>query len=175
MGISSHMIRAWLLAATLILTTSAAASAGDRLETIPAKTPLHFHLAESLSSDRSITGQRFSFVMLDPIVVRGKTLVAKGTVGAGTVLLAGHSGTSGHEGDLTLRLNSIPTVDGRQLIFDDQRMRINGRNRKVMAGVLGFIPYAGLGARFIRGAEIRITRDTPVTTVLERNAATIDP
>jgi hypothetical protein len=93
----------------------------------------------------------------------------------GTLLLAGKAGTSGHEGDLTLRLDSIPTVSGRQLIFDDQRMRINGRNRKVVAGVLGFIPYAGLGARFIRGSEISLDPQTPLTTVLDRKAVTLRP
>jgi hypothetical protein len=36
----------------------------------------------------------------------------------------------------------------------------------VMSGVLGLIPFAGLGARFIRGSEIHIGTKTPIETVL---------
>ena len=94
--------------------------------------------------------------MLDPVAVDGRTVIAAGATGHGTLLLAGHAGNSGHEGDLTLRLDVIPTVDNRQMVFADQRLRINGKNKKIMSGVLGVIPYAGFGARFIRGQAVVI-------------------
>jgi hypothetical protein len=175
------MLRACFFTAVLLLSGPVAANADGvagfaaGTEKLPAKTVLHFHLTQPLSSDRSKTGQRFSFVLLESLVADGTILVPKDTVGMGTVLLAGKAGTSGHEGDLTLRLDSIPTVSGRQLIFDDQRMRINGRNQKVVAGVLGFIPYAGLGARLIRGSEMSIDPQTPLTTVLDHQAVTLRP
>jgi hypothetical protein len=175
------MIWAWLLTALLVLAGQTAAGAdipGDdsaRSEMLPAKTALRVHLTEALSSDHSRTGQHFSFVVLDPVAVDGRPLIARGAKGAGTVLLAGKAGTAGHEGDLTLRLDSVPTVGGHKLVFDDQRIRINGRNRKVMSGALGLIPWAGLGARFIRGSEIRIDPRTPITTVLDRAAVTEGP
>jgi hypothetical protein len=175
------MLRALLVTAFLILTGEAAAGSAAqqnvaaRDEMLPAKTALHFHLTQPLSSDHSRTGQRFSFVLTESLLAGGTILVPKDSVGMGTLLLAGKAGTSGHEGDLTLRLDSIPTVSGRQLIFDDQRMRINGRNLKVASGVLGLIPWAGLGARFIRGSEISIDPQTPLTTVLDHNAVTLRP
>jgi hypothetical protein len=175
------MLRAAFLTAVLTFAAAAVASANGPAsfatdgEMLPAKTTLHFHLLQPLSSDKSRTGQRFSFVLTESLLAGDTILVPKDTVGMGTLLLAGKAGTSGHEGDLTLRLDSIPTVSGRQLIFDDQRMRINGRNLKVASGVLGFIPWAGLGARFIRGSEISIDPQTPLTTVLDRNAVTLRP
>jgi hypothetical protein len=138
---------------------------------LPAGTHIHFHLVRPLMSDRSKSGQRFSFVLVAPVQVGGRVVVADGTVGFGTLVLAGHNGTSGHEGDLTLRLDGIPAVNGAQVIFCQQRLRINGRNRKVLAGVLGFIPFAGVGARLIRGSEVRISTATPIETVLSQPTA----
>jgi hypothetical protein len=169
-----------LLAAAIAFTavTAVAApamSAQRQPEIIPAKTALRFHLTQALSSDRSTTGQPFTFVMFDPVMVDGAKILAAGATGTGTLLLAGHAGTSGHEGDLTLRLDTILTTDGSKMVFDDQRLRINGKNEKVLSGVLGFIPYAGFGARFIRGREIQIAPSTPITTVLDHVASTANP
>lgn len=93
---------------------------------------------------------------------------------AGAVVLSGHAGTQGHEGDITLRIDSLRTDDGRFIAFADQRIEINGRNRKVAAALLGFVPYAGFGARFIRGSEIEVAADRPISTVLARPAPLVD-
>jgi len=163
-------MRRVLAAAILMLATAGAAMADPIVDTIPAQTPVRFHLTEAISSNGSKSGTPFTFVLLDPIVAGTTTLVPSGATGSGTLILAGHAGSSGHEGDLTLRLDSIQTSDGRRIMFADQRLRINGHNKKIMAGVLGFIPYAGIGARFIRGADVRIDPDTPIVTLLERAA-----
>jgi hypothetical protein len=163
-------MRRVLAAAILMLATATAALADPTVDLVPARTPVRFHLTQAVSSNQSKSGTSFTFVLLDPIVVGSTTLVPRGATGNGTLLLAGHAGSSGHEGDLTLRLDSIQTSDGRTIMFNDQRLRINGRNKKIMAGVLGFIPYAGIGARFIRGADVRIDPDTPIVTLLERAA-----
>jgi hypothetical protein len=138
---------------------------------VPAGTRVRFHLDAPLSSAQSKTGQHFSFTILDPIAVGSRVLVASGVQGAGTVLLAGHAGTGGHEGDLTLRLDSVPTVDGNSLAFNDQRLELNGRNRKVASSLLGFVPFAGMGAMFIRGNESRVEPDRSIMTVLKNPAS----
>jgi hypothetical protein len=58
----------------------------------------------------------------------------------------------------------------RQLNFVNQRFEINGRNQKIVAGVLGFAPYIGIGAMFIRGSDITIGVNNPVLTVLKNPA-----
>jgi len=137
---------------------------------IPAGTRLRFHVDTALSSNGSKTGQAFGFVLLDPIQVDGRVIAPSGAIGSGTVFLAGHAGNQGHEGDLTLRLDSLNTAADAGVTFDDQRFQINGRNRKAAATILGFVPYAGLGAMFIRGSDIRVDPSTPIETVLLRPA-----
>jgi hypothetical protein len=151
---------ATILAATLVATAPIA----PPMVRLPAGTHLRFHLVRPLTSDKSRTGQPFSFVLLGAISAGGQVLVNDGAVGTGTVVLAGHAGSAGHEGDLTLRLDRLPAANGSQVLFCSQQMRINGRNRKIMSGILGFIP--------IRGSEIRISTKTPIETVLLQPTAT---
>jgi hypothetical protein len=87
-------------------------------------------------------------------------------VGLGLVFLSGASGSNGHEGDLTIRPDSVRTPDGRVVTFDDQRIGINGRNRKIASTLLGFVPFAGIAAGYIRGSDIHIDDKTPIDTVL---------
>jgi len=139
---------------------------------VPAKTPLAVHLTAPISSNGSKSGSTFQFVMVDPVVVDGKTVVAAGATGTGTLILAGHAGWSGHEGDLTLRFDGVQTVDGQFLQFDDQRVEINGRNRKVIAFLAGFVPYAGMAAGFIRGSEMSVGPTTVIHTIVKKDATT---
>ena len=137
----------------------------------PTGTTLHFHLTQTVSSNGSKTGSTFGFVMDEPIVRDGKTLVAAGTAGTGTVVLAGPAGMRGHEGDLTLRMDSIPTVNKDQILQINQTVEINGRNIKLYSAALGFVPFVGLGASFLHGQNIAIPPDKPITTVLKQDAA----
>jgi len=139
---------------------------------VPANTPLAVHLTAPISSNGSKSGSTFAFVTVDPVVVGGKTVVAAGAPGTGTLILAGHAGWSGHEGDLTLRFDSVQTVDGQLLQLNDQRVEINGRNRKVMAFLAGFVPYAGMAAGFIRGSEMYVSPTTIIHTITKKDATT---
>jgi hypothetical protein len=133
---------------------------------VPAGTAIRFHLDQQLSSADSKTGQPFTFTLLDPILISPVYTIRRGTRGAGTLILAGHAGTGGHEGDLTLQLLSVRVSARTKLRLDNQRIEVNGKNEKVAAGVLGFVPYVGLGAHFIRGADITIPTNVPVRTIL---------
>jgi len=141
-------------------------SPGVSTSAIPSGTRLRFHLSAPLASDRNKAGDTFSFALLDPVVIDGRVVVAQGAIGNGTVIVSGHNGTSGHEGDLTLRLDTIRTPDSGSVHFADQQFTINGHNRRVMSGMLGLVPWAGLSAPFIRGKEIRVDTATPIETVL---------
>jgi hypothetical protein len=138
--------------------------------TIPKGTHVTIRLAGPLSSSESHTGEPFAFYLARPIEAPGCAIPPEGADGHGTVYLAGASGSGGHEGDLTLRLDSVRTFDGRYIVFDDQRIGINGRNRKLESGLLGFVPYAGFAAGFIRGSDIHLDALAIVETVLERPA-----
>lgn len=160
-----------IIAAVLLASASFAVAFADQTAlAIPAGTRLTFHVLAPITSNASKTGQTFAFALLTPVVFGDRSIPADGTTGSGTIYLAGHAGSGGHEGDLTLRLDSLRTADGHVITFADQRFQINGRNRKVTAGVLGFVPYAGIGAHLIRGSDVRVDPTTPIETVLARSA-----
>jgi hypothetical protein len=137
---------------------------------VAAGTRIRFHVDAPLSSATSKTGETFAFTLLDAVHTTGDRVIPAGTKGSGTLVLAGHAGSGGHEGDLTLRLDTLDLGDGHTLRFDNQRFEVNGRNRKAASSILGFIPIVGYAAMFMRGNEVRIDPATPIETVLERSA-----
>ena len=137
---------------------------------VAAGTRIRFHVDAPLSSATSKTGETFAFTLLDPVQTTGGRVIPAGTKGSGTLLLAGHAGSGGHEGDLTLGLDTLDLGGGQTLRFDNQRFEVNGRNRKAASSILGFIPIIGYGAMFMRGSDVRIDPSTPIETVLARSA-----
>ena len=137
---------------------------------VAAGTRIRFHVDAPLSSATSKTGETFAFTLLDPVQTTGERVIPSGTKGSGTLLLSGHAGSGGHEGDLTLRLDTLDLGGGQTLHFDNQRFEINGRNRKAASSILGFVPIVGYAAMFMRGSDVRIDPSTPIETVLARPA-----
>ncbi len=146
-----------LLAITLSLL---GASPEPTIDTIPAGTTMSFHLSESTASNEGQAGRPFSFVVVDPVRVDGREVVASGAIGTGCILVAGHAGSAGHEGDITLRFDSMPTVDGREARFSNELLKAYGKNRKLQSGLFGLVPYVGIAARLIRGSDIRLDANT---------------
>ena len=162
-----------LLLAAAVAACGAPASkavASPILCTVPTGTQVHFHLLTPISSNESTTGQTFGFVLLQPITTDACVIPADGSKGSGTIVLAGKAGIHGHEGDLTLTLDTIATPDGRLLTFDDQKLEINGGNHKVEAGALNLVPDVGIAANFIHGKDVKVDPSTPVETTLLRPA-----
>jgi hypothetical protein len=155
---------------TPIASATPAAAALPKGPYVPAGTAVHFHLNAPISSADSKSGTPFTFTLIAPIVATGGITIPSGSYGHGTLILAGRAGHSGHEGDLTLQLVSVTMSGHRQLNFVNQRFEVNGRNQKIVAGVLGFAPYIGIGAMFIRGSDITIGVKNPVLTVLKNPA-----
>jgi hypothetical protein len=164
----------FLLSAATLTTAIADPAPSTSNETIPSGTRLRFHLTTPLASDRNKAGDAFSFALLDPVVIDGHVVVAQGALGTGTVLVSGHNGTLGHEGDLTLRLNRVRVSEAKTVNFADQQFEVNGGNRKAESRILGLIPDAGIAALFMRGKEVRIDTTTPMQTVLLHPATITD-
>ncbi|HEU5450567.1 MAG TPA: hypothetical protein VFU76_01200 [Terriglobales bacterium] len=94
------------IAAALVLASAAAA------QTVPAGTPLNVRIIENLSSDKSNVGDAFHGTLAEPLVVNGRTVLAKGTDVSGTVTRAHPSGRLSDPGVLELTLNSVNTASG---------------------------------------------------------------
>ena len=135
----------------------------------PAGTTIHFHTMTTLSSKTSKSGSSFIFAMSSPIMRNGKTLVATGATGNGTLVLAGPAGIKGHEGDLTLRLENVWTVK-KHVLNLNQTIAIDGRNIKAYTAALGFVPFVGAAGMLLHGQDITISPSQTITTVLKQDA-----
>jgi hypothetical protein len=151
---------------TLSATAVAATRFGEPAVGIPPGTHVRFHLTAPLSSNESKTGQHFGFILTQPIVVAGTVIAPAGDGGEGTVLLAGHAGMKGHEGDLTLRIDFVEEADGGDVVFDNQRFEINGTNEKAASALAGMIPIVGFFAQFIRGQDEHLGVNHEIETAL---------
>lgn len=119
---------------------------------IPPSVSTRIRLNQTISSATSRTGRNFTFTVVDPIRI-GRRLVSRaGSRGSGYIVLAGHSGSGGHEGNLTLHIDTIPTVNGNILACDEQ-FEMNGRKRGLLTSALGLVPIAGIAAGFIQGSN----------------------
>ena len=144
----------------LALLSVAGVAFAQELAALPPGTPLQVKLSEALSSNGSKTGQVFAFTMATPVTVEGRVVVEAGAKGKGTVVLAGHAGGSGHEGDLKLRFNSVSAAGGGMLPLAAD-FTTEGHKRKTAALLSGFIPFVGMGAPYlIRGDDIEIKAGT---------------
>ncbi len=93
--------------ATLLFLGVLAAAMGLWAETVPAGTPLRVRLQQELSSKTAQSGQAFTAVLNEPLVVNGKTLAPKGTTVHGRVTKAVASGRLTTPAELYLRLSSM--------------------------------------------------------------------
>ena len=76
-------------------------------ETVPAGTTLRVRLQHALSSKDAKSGQEFTAVLDQPLVVNGKTVVPKGATAHGTVTSAVASGRLKTPAELWLKLTSL--------------------------------------------------------------------
>lgn len=158
------------VSAAPVVVPSPAAATSTVASGLAAGTRIRFHLDAPLSSATSKTGETFAFTLLDPVQTTGGRVIPSGTKGSGTLLLSGHAGSGGHEGDLTLGLDTLDLGGGQTLRFDNQRFEVNGRNRKAASTIFGLLPIVGYAAMFMRGSDVRIDPSTPIETVLARPA-----
>jgi hypothetical protein len=158
------------LSAGAVLCRANALEGSSSVTTLPIGTRLSFHLRDPISTDRNQTGQQFTFVLSNEVMLGGKTVLAAGRKGMGTLVVAGHSGMRGHEGDLTLELDSTCSADGRFVAFDHEKIEIDGKRRSNQASVLSHVPIVGIGAMLMRGSSMTIDPKQTINVVLQHDA-----
>jgi len=122
--------------------------------TVPAGTIVRVRVDDWLSSDRSVTGDSFSAVLEDPIVVGGWVVARRGQAQTGRI----SSVKKGRSSALGVDLPELTLVDGQQLPLQTQLFQAAGgradRGRDVaivgtttgMGAVIGEIAGGGVGA-----------------------------
>src|ERR1041385_1544583 len=79
---------------------------------VPANTAIYVRLQQSISSATAQSGQNFSAVLDEPLLVEGQTLAPKGASVTGRVVAARDSGHLHNAGYLRITLSSI-TLNGK--------------------------------------------------------------
>ena len=116
--------------------------------TIPAGTQITVRLGETLSSKTSTAGQGFSATVAQPVVVGGRTVIARGATARGTVVDAKAMGHFKGGALLEVRLDSV-TIEGREKPIETAMVArsMEGKGKR-SAGFIG----AGAGAGALIGA-----------------------
>jgi hypothetical protein len=111
---------------------------------IPAGTPLHVRLDESVSTRANRSGDRFTATLSSPIDVEGRTLVPAGTQFNGHVTTAAASGRMKGRAVIGLTLDSF-NLEGREYRVRTTSIdRVSDRHKKRNGILIG--GGAGLGA-----------------------------
>lgn len=136
----------------------APAPAPPRVVAIPAGTTLSVILSTALSSASNKAGDTFTGNLAEPVVVNGKTVLAKGTSVAGKVVAAEGSGRVSGKATMSLTLTSA-TVGGKTISLNTNNLSAEaestkGRDAAVIGGGAGVGAAIGAIAGGKKGAAI---------------------
>src|ERR1700674_2441239 len=113
--------------------------------TLPAGTVIRVRIDEWLSTDRNLTGDSFSAVLDQPIVVDGWCVARRGQAQTGRVSLVKKGGHGGGASQVGLDLPELTLVDGQQLPLQTQLFQTSaGTSHGQDAAIIG--TTTGIGA-----------------------------
>jgi len=127
--------------------------------TLPAGTIVRVRVDEWLSTDRNLTGDSFSAILDQPIVVGGWVVARRGQSETGRVSIIKKGGHGGGASQLGVDLPELTLVDGQQLPLQTQLFQTSaGTSHGRDAAVIGTTTGVGamIGAIAGRGAGAAI-------------------
>jgi hypothetical protein len=127
--------------------------------TLPAGTVVRVRIDEWLSTDRNLTGDSYSAVLDQPIVVNGWVVARRGQAQTGRVSLVKKGGRGGGASQLGVDLPELTLVDGQQLplqtqLFQTSAGTSHGRDAAIIGTTTGVGALIGAVAGRGTGAAI---------------------
>jgi len=116
----------------------------------PAGSVLRVRLDQTLDTERSRPGDRFSAVLDSPLMADGKEVLPKGTIVQGHVLSAHASGRLKGRAELALTLDSCEFSGSEVPVSTTTVVRVSGRHRKRNWTLIG----GGSGAGALTGGLV---------------------
>jgi hypothetical protein len=151
-----------VMAAAMLLSHSAMAAAQSVL---PEGLAVHLETRDEISSKNAKAGDPVKFVVRDPVVIGGMTMIPAGSAAVGQVTRARDNGLFGRSGKLEISVSHID-VAGRQI-----PVRGN-RDKKGASGAIGMVGAAvvflPLGL-LVRGREATIKAGTPLDVYVAKD------
>lgn len=143
------------MAAAMLLAQSGMASSQTLL---PEGMTVHLQTRDEISSKTAKTGDPVNFVVRDPVVIGGTTVIPAGSTALGQVTRARDNGLLGRSGKLEISVSHVD-VGGRQIPVR------GARDKKGASGTVGVVGAAvvflPLGL-FVKGREAKIKAGTPI-------------
>ena len=127
--------------------------------TLPAGALVRVRLADTLSSDRNNTGDGFTTVLDQPIVVQGWVVAQRGRMAVGRVVTAQKAGRIQGVSQLAIELSDLALVDGQQIPIRTQLVQTSagtsrGRDAAAVGTTTGVGAVIGAAAGGGEGAAI---------------------
>jgi hypothetical protein len=140
------------VASLLVLLVSFSAFAANPVIVIPAGTPIHFKLLNSINTATAKAGQHVAAELTSPIVVDGKTVASAGAPATVRISTAEASGRIGGSAKLVFSLSSITLANGTRVdVHTSSYSRVGRAHVKhnatyiAGAGVLGALAGQAIG------------------------------
>jgi hypothetical protein len=158
-------MRAMGFAAAVILLAQAGAASAQSV--LPEGITVHLATRDALSSKTARKGDTVNFVVREPVVIGGVTMIPTGSPAVGQVTRARDNGLLGRSGKLEVAVSHID-VGGRQIpVRGDRDKKGAGGTLGVVGAAVVFLP---LGI-FVQGREAKIAAGAPVDVYVAQEIA----
>lgn len=129
---------------------------------IPASTLVEIQLLTSVDSALNKVGDQVKYKVASDVIVDGRIVIPKGTLGVGKITEVSSAGNLGKNGRIVIDFGAVQSFDGRniRLAIAEKALEQNSRLELAagasMAGVLLLGPIGLVGGYFVKGQDVQI-------------------
>ena len=153
-------------AGTTTAAASAVVSSGGSNVALKDGTEIKLRTESEINGNKVAEGDALTFRVSDDVKVDGRTVIAKDAIAKGVVTAASKNGMMGKGGTLSIRVDSVETVDGQKLKLRSSKSGEGGNSTgstvalTVLFGPIGLLKH---------GKAAKINSGTGITTYADEN------